>query len=166
MSYTRNTDPTYYYKNSGAVNCGSFALRLNEWYEPEEDYDEIYDWIIGMSWDYDDYEISNLYADIIIDRILSDFSDEIEICDGRAPSTSDTELIAFATFCEYDESEEYCNWDFHFKVFRNGIWQQKCGCFPPEFCELDEWGRYTSKVTYFYHKIGDTNESQCIHKRK
>ena len=153
MSYTRNTDPTFYYKNSGEVNCGSFALRLNEWYEPEEDYDTMYDWIIGMSWDYDDYEMSNLYAHAIIDRILEDFADEIEICDGRAPSTDDLELIAFATYCIYDESEEYCNWDFHFKVFRDGIWQQKCGCFKPEFCEFDEWGNYTSKITYFYHKI-------------
>ena len=153
MEYTRNTDPTFYYKNSGEVNCGSFALRLNEWYEPEEDYDTMYDWIIGMSWDYDDYEMSNLYADAIIDRILEDFADEIEICDGRAPSTDDLELIAFATYCIYDESEEYCNWDFHFKVFRDGIWQQKCGCYKPEFCELDEWGDYTSKITYFYHKI-------------
>ena len=153
MEYTRNTDPTFYYKNSGEVNCGSFALRLNEWYEPEEDYDTIYDWIIGMSWDYDDYEISNFYADAIIDRILKDFAGEIEICDGRAPSTDDLELIAFATYCIYDESEEYCNWDFHFKVFRDGIWQQKCGCFKPEFCEFDEWGDYTSKITYFYHKI-------------
>ena len=153
MEYTRNTDPTFYYKNSGEVNCGSFALRLNEWYEPEEDYDTIYDWIIGMSWDYDDYEISNLYADTIINRILEDFAGEIEICDGRAPSTDDLELIAFATYCIYDESEEYCSWDFHFKVFRDGIWQQKCGCYKPEFCEFDEWGDYTSKITYFYHKI-------------
>ena len=153
MEYTRNTDPTFYYKNSGEVNCGSFALRLNEWYEPEEDYDTMYDWIIGMSWDYDDYEMSNLYADAIIDRILEDFAGEIEICDGLAPSTDDLELIAFATYCIYDESEEYCNWDFHFKVFRDGIWQQKCGCFKPEFCEFDEWGNYTSKITYFYHKI-------------
>ena len=153
MEYTRNTDPTFYYKNSGEVNCGSFALRLNEWYEPEEDYDTMYDWIIGMSWDYDDYEISNFYANAIIDRILEDFAGEIEICDGRAPSTDDLELIAFATYCIYDESEEYCNWDFHFKVFRDGIWQQKCGCFKPEFCEFDEWGDYTSKITYFYHKI-------------
>ena len=158
MEYTRNTDPTYYQKHSGAANCGSFAFRLNEWYEPTEDYDEINDWLTEMGWNYDDNELADMYADILIDKILEDFAGEIEPCDGRAPSTKDTELIAFATFCYYDTDEDYCDWDFHFKVFRDGIWQQKCGCFKPEFCELEEWGRYNSKVSFFYHTIGESNE--------
>ena len=158
MEYTKNTDSTYYYKQAGEANCGSFALRLNEWYEPEEDYDDLYDWLIDMAWNYDDDDLSNLYADVIVEKICEDFAGEIEICDGLAPSTDDKELIAFATYCIYDEECGDCYWDFHFKVFRDGIWQHKCGCHKPEFCELDEWGRYISDVTYFYHKIGVSDE--------
>ena len=153
MYYTRNTDPTYYYKCSGEANCGSFALRLNEWYDPEDDYDIVHDWITEMAYDYDNDEISDIYADILIEKILDEFADEVEVCDGTLPITNDIELIAFATFCYYDEEEDNCNWDFHFKVYRDTIWQQKCGCLKPEFCELEEWGKYTSHVTFLYHKI-------------
>ena len=158
MYYTRNTDPTYYYKFSGNANCGSFALRLNEWYDPEPDSGDVYNWILDMACDYSDEEIANIYVDIIADRVMEDFGDKIELCDGRPPKTSDKELIALATFCYYDEEEIDCDWDFHFKVYRDGIWQQKNGCLKPSFCERDEWGKYNSDVIYFYHQIGESDE--------
>ena len=36
MEYTRNSDPEYYNKNRARANCGSYALRLREWYDPED----------------------------------------------------------------------------------------------------------------------------------
>ena len=36
MNYTRNSDPTYYKTHENETNCGSFALRLQEWYSPED----------------------------------------------------------------------------------------------------------------------------------
>ena len=75
-----------------------------------------------------------------------------ELCDGRPPTTSDKELIAFNGFCICDDDYN-TDVDFHFKVLRDGMWSEKPGREPVKFCELDEWGRYTGKTVYMYHKI-------------
>ena len=65
---------------------------------------------------------------------------------------SDEELIAFRAFVNED-----CNWDFHFKVLRNGLWQEKCGSDPVRFCEEDDWHNglveYISYTSYFAKKL-------------
>ena len=33
------------------------------------------------------------------------------------------------------------------------MWSEKPGSEPVKFCELDEWGRYTGKPVYMYHRI-------------
>ena len=163
MYYTRNSDLTYYETNRNEVNCGSYALRLNEWYSPEGYFEDtvgsyIEDWIIEMGeCGHTNEEISNVFGDILVEGILSEFDGELEPCDGRPPTTSDVELVSFNTFCIYEENE-YPDYDFHFKVLRDGKWMEKHG--PCPVCECDEfdWGRYIGKATYFYHKIG---EKEC-----
>ena len=134
MEYTRNSDPEYYDKNRYCANCGSYALRLCEWYDPEtylmDQTDTVYveEWIEHMALNgYDNYDITD-------------------------PTTSDKELIAFNGFCSCDDNYNI-DYDFHFKVFRDGMWSEKPGCEPVKFCELEEWGRYTGEPVYMYHKI-------------
>ena len=164
MEYTRNSDPEYYNKNRARANCGSYALRLREWYDPEGYFEaeegNIYDWVEELALNgYDNYEITNWYVEILVEGMLNEFGDELELCDGRAPDTSDKELIALNGMCIYYETGDV-DVDFHFKVLRDGMWSEKPGREPVKFCELDEWGRYTGKPVYMYHRIdmkGATN---------
>ena len=158
MYYTRNNDPTYYERNRCTSNCGSYALRLKEWYDPEAYLEEfvgdIYDWIYELSEEgYSEYEIACMYADTLIEGILNDFDGELELCDGRPPTTSDVELVAFNTWCYTDEYD--IDRDFHFKVFRDGCWMEKNGVNEVHKCEEDDWGKYNGDPYYMYHRIGD-----------
>ena len=167
MEYTRNRDLSYYTSNCCRANCGSYALRLNEWYDPEECFDkldiDLFDWIEEMALNgYSNYEITNQYVDILTEGMLHEFDNELELCDGRAPSTSDTELIALNGMCVYYETGDV-DVDFHFKVLRDGHWSEKPGRDSVRFCELDDWGRYIGEPVYMYHKIdmkgvGDEND--------
>ena len=156
MNYTRNSDLTYYETYRDCSNCGSYALRLNEWYDLDEYFEQVTGWFID-EWikekskeGYNDYEISTLYGNILVEGILEDLKGEIEICDGQPPKTKDVELIAFSTFCF---TNKYIDYDYHFKVFRDGKWMEKCGSEAVKECLRDEWGDYIGDVTYFYHKI-------------
>lgn len=160
MNYTRNSDPTYYKTHADETNCGSFALRLQEWYSPEDlfidEVGDIEDWLYNIVYEgYTEEDASEIYSDWLVEQIMQDFDGEIERCDGQPPDTSDKELIAFSTFCMWDADDEWYTCDFHFKVYRDGEWQQKCGHWPVESCELDEWDRYISTPVYFYHYIGE-----------
>ena len=160
MSYTRNSDLNYYETDRWATNCGSYALRLNEWYDLDEPFEEktgyyIDEWISEQSDNgLNDYEISTLYGDILVEIMLEELADELTICNGAPPSTSDVELIAFCTFC-YCENAKYPDYDYHFKVFRDSKWMEKVGTGPVHECTEDEWWDYIGDVTYFYHRIGD-----------
>lgn len=157
MYYTRNSDLNYYNAHPSAANCGSYALRLNEWYNPEDYFEDtegdIYDWVEQMKLNgYNDYEITNYYIDILVEGMLQEFGNELEVCDGRPPSTSDKELIALNGFCLWDEGYD-ADVDFHFKVFRDGRWSEKPGMEQVKFCDLDDWGRYIGEPVYMYHRI-------------
>ena len=159
MDYTRNSDLTYYESHPDDANCGSYALRLNEWYDPEEYFEDINGdirgWIEEMYEEgYSDCEITDIYSSILVEGMLQEFEGELELCDGRAPTTSDKELIAINSFCIFDEDYS-SDIDFHFKVFRDGIWSEKCGSEEIRFCEEDEWGRYIGDPVYMYHYIGE-----------
>ena len=159
MEYTRNSDPDYYNKHLSTSNCGSYALRLQEWYDPEPYFEmsegDLYEWVEEMTMSgYSDAEISTLYTHILVEGMLEEFEGELELCDGRAPSTLDKELIAMNSFCIFDEDYS-SDIDFHFKVFRDGIWSEKCGSEEVRFCEEDEWGRYIGDPVYMYHYIGE-----------
>lgn len=158
MGYTRNSDLSYYDSNFYDANCGSYALRLNEWYELDSSFEDVTgwyidDWIIEKNKQgYSDYEISCLYTNILTDCLLEEFSNELELCDGTLPKTNNVELIAFSTFC-YCGEKNNTDFDFHFKVFREGTWKEKCGTHKVRECELEDWRDYISDVVYFYHKL-------------
>ncbi len=158
MNYTRNSDLTYYETHRHEANCGSYALRLNEWYDLDYYFEDVTgyyidEWITEKSEEgYNDYEISTMYGDILVQGILEEFDGELEICSGWPSKTDDVELIAFSTYC-YASSSKYGDYDYHFKVFRDGKWMEKCGMEPVQECTEDGWGDYIGDVTYFYHKI-------------
>ena len=108
---------------------------------------------------YDDYEISTMYGDILVDGILEEFKGELEICDGQPPETENIELVAFSTFCYSTDTLNSVDYDYHFKVLRDGKWMEKCGMDKVRECTEDNWGDYIGDVTYFYHRIGGNDGS-------
>ena len=155
MKYKRNSDPDYYIDNQDESNCGSFALNLQGWYDPESyfyDYletNEMVDWMLGLTESYEDDEIATFYAEILVEGMLKEFEGELRRIARGCEIESNEELIEFRTFCfAWDET-----WDFHFKVFRDGIWQEKNGDGPVHECEEEEWGDYCSEIIYLAHKV-------------
>lgn len=163
MEYTKNSDPNYFEDNSECANCGSFAFNVEEWYNPELDLEEevlyIGAWMAelidnGYSCD----EVADIYAEILTESVLRDFEGEIREILFPSQVHNDEELIAFRGYCRYETGEDYIpDYDFHFKVFRDGIWQEKCGSQPVKFCTADDWTymtrTYNSETIYFAHRI-------------
>lgn len=160
-NYTRNSDLKFYERNRHDTNCGSFALRVNEWYEADGSFEELEgirleEWIRRGIFEYDltDYEVSNQLAAIFTKQIFRDF-DDIRIVKDFSEVENNEELIAFRTFSWWDGYYDTVDWDFHFMVFRNGEWQEKMGYGPVQSSEdTDEgWGDYISDTIYFAKKI-------------
>ena len=157
MNYTRNSNPNFYEEHQSVANCGSFAFQIEEWYSPEIYFDEdqdmcVEDWIEqGFESGCDEYDLSDGFAEILANYVLKDFED-VRYLLWPEELESNEELIAFRTFVDMD-----CNWDFHFKVYRNGFWQEKCGSDPVRFCEEDDWNNglteYISCTFYFARKL-------------
>lgn len=168
-TYTKNNDPFFYERYSLFTNCGSFALRVKEWYcpislvdrefmEPERE---------DMAWDMhndgvDFEEIRDIFLEWDVNAILKDFENEIRIVESReAELESDEELIAFRECVE--DMGDWISVDFHFRVYRDGLWQEKMGSGDVMVCEGDieddEWAYsadliYSGPIVYFAHKIG------------
>lgn len=161
MEYTKNSDPNYYEYNSEYANCGSFAFNVEEWYDPEDEFENevgyIDDWIMEMSDNgYSADEIADIYTEAITERVLKDFTNEIREITYPSEANDNEEVVALRGWC-YEDIDNFAEWDFHFKVLRNGIWQEKCGREPVKFCLEDEWSygfrTYNSNTIYFAHKI-------------
>ena len=154
MKYTRNYNPDFYTIYSDETNCGSFALNIEEWYSPDDIFmgrDAIESWIMdrcneGLS----EEESSDLYAQIVLKQIFEDFPDVRSVYPWEVED--DEELIAFRAFVDYT-----CDWDFHFKVLRDGRWQEKCGDSEVRDCKEYDWDynyfSYTSETYYLAKKI-------------
>ena len=157
MNYTQNHDPNYYEENRNISNCGSFAFQIKEWYSPDGEFEnemgyDIDEWVEqGIHEGFDEWEMSDGLANALTEYILSDF-DDVRYLINPSDVQPDEELIAFRTFVTND-----FNWDFHFKVLRNGLWQEKCGSDPVRFCEEDDWHNglmeYISYTSYFAKKL-------------
>lgn len=162
MDYKRNSDPYYYESHCENANCGSFALNLQGWYDPElyfeENHGYISDWIEEAEWEgWDDTEKSDFYANVLVDGMLIEFADELRILSSEKDDLLENEeLIAFRTYCtcENEDGWDWPRWDFHFRVFRGGRWQEKQGNSPVEdYCDMNDWGQYISEIFYFAHKV-------------
>lgn len=163
MEYTKNSNPNYYEENVEFSNCGSFAFNIEEWYNPGSDFvadfGSIEDWMMEMSLNgYNCDEIADIYAEELAKFIIEDFKEEIREITNFSEVKSNEELIAFRTCCRYETNEDWVpDFDFHFKVFRDGVWKEKCGSCPVRFCTEDDWAYvtriYNSNTIYFAHQI-------------
>lgn len=161
ISYRRNSNPKYYEEHCGEANCGSYALNLQGWYNPDIYFCDVYDCEYpedGMvelyGYGYDEDEINQLYAETLVEGILSEFEEELRLLQYGSKPKDNEELIAFRTYtsCE-GEDEDFFEYDFHFKVFRNKKWMEKHGARQVEECTEKDWGPYNSKTYYFAHRI-------------
>jgi len=151
MNYKRNNDLNYYNKYPDYANCGSYALRLEGWYDPEDYFykikGDIGEWAEEMMKIYNEYDVANLYAEILIEGMLQEFSNELRLINNYSEIKPNEELILFSTFCN-----GYDYYDFHFKVFRSGKWMEKNGSGEVHECDEDDWGDYISDVWCLAHK--------------
>ena len=153
MRYERNNDPNYYIEKQHYSNCGSFALNLKGWYDPEEYFYDIYGpidfWMESLREDYTNEELSDMYADVLVEGMLEEFKGELRLLECIDDEIDDDEeLISFRGVCDNDIDE----YDFHFKVFRNGRWMEKHGGGPVRECREWDWGWYISETYYFAHR--------------
>lgn len=157
MNYTRNHDPNFYEEYQAIANCGSFAFQVEEWYAPDDYFEDdngicIEAWIEeGLEEGCSEYDLADGLAEILANYILLDFED-VRYLMWPSELQENEELIAFRTFVD-----DSCNWDFHFKVYRNGLWQEKCGSDPVRFCDEWDWNNglldYISCTFYFARKL-------------
>lgn len=118
----RNADNT----DCREYNCGGFALETFSWYEPSyfngdgcflcEDLAEE---------GYDIESIQEILCSNCVDSILEDFGEKIRVVQRETDLKTDEELIAFRVDSGYEN--DYETQDFHFRVFRDGRWQEKSG---------------------------------------
>lgn len=165
LYYTTNTDKNFFRKNQKETNCGSFALNIEEWYQPDDSMDEDNDEFASYLWETGDYTLDEILIELLdrcVEGIDRDFGDEITFIDSPSQykEKENEELIAFRVGL-YDNDSFYISTDFHFRVFRNGRWQEKCGRGPIETdieleaddpWELYNW-IYNSPIVYFIHRL-------------
>lgn len=159
MTYTYNSDPQLYINHRTDTNCGSFALNLCEWYEPSielEEVDYVYDWMYEQAeGGATPMDVADAYVELIFDCLTEEFIiEEAEYAFGKPVPINNKELIALRTYCDFNIEDAWdIDWDFHFRVFRNGTWMEKNGCQEVHECDIKDWGKYNSKTIYFYHNI-------------
>lgn len=167
MTYNRGFE--FWNEEHRECNCGSYAFNLDEWYCPgylsgtyDDDDCEIpiflgYCEDDGMTED----ELANQLAGFYLDKIKKDFKDSIRIlCEQpRIVDLKDNEeLIAFRAGA-YSWGGCNCSsydYDFHFKVYRDGRWLEKKGSLAINFTTLDDWMGslyYNSETFYIIHRF-------------
>lgn len=164
MEYTANNDPNFYKSHCSVTNCGSYALRLKEWYDNEVDecFGGIEQWCLelleeGIS----DSDIPDMIAETYLDRICRDLGDSIKVLTRLDRATMlkvaahnfHEELIAFRTYVPIEEwdPEDYLEFDFHFRVYRDGRWMEKNGNHAVQECDISDWGKYNSSTFFLIH---------------
>ena len=164
MKYNKGFD--FWKENHEDCNCGSYAFNLDEWYHPgclcgEDSQDELLDSLeCWFAENCDDDELADKLADFYLNRIKDDFVDKItiSICEPNVELLdNNVEVIAFrAGVYEFGYYEPDFDYDFHFKVYRDGHWFEKRGFEPVRLTSLDEWSGsiyYNSQTFYITHQI-------------
>lgn len=125
-------------------NCGGYALRTFSWYCPNSCslIDKIEE-LLGEGFDFS--EIKDIMTEWMVKSMLSDFGDTLSVIDEKevpkAMKESDREVVAFRFGIECDDEDDWFDsiskgytpdyetlaTDFHFCVFRDGEWMEKCG---------------------------------------
>lgn len=118
----RNIDNT----DSWDYNCGGFALETFSWYEPDFFNDEGCYLCEDLAAENFSIEyIQEVLCKGCINSILEDFGEKIRVVLRKDNLKTDEELIAFRVDCGFETDYEIQ--DFHFRVFRDGRWQEKNG---------------------------------------
>ena len=167
MEYNKGLD--FWNEEHKNCNCGSYAFNLNEWYHPgcmcgryndcNDDVLYLLDcWHEGGA---DDDDLANDLASFYLDKIKNDFGDEVRIVFASELPTSvneGEEVVAFRAGAYAWEGYNCSSfdYDFHFKVLRNGHWFEKCGSGLIQETNLDEWTTsiyYNSKTFFIIHRL-------------
>lgn len=164
MLFSPNHDPNYFEEHSFLTNCGSFAFNIQEWYSPDDRFDED-DIILGNRlYEIDSLSVKNI-LELLYDRdvaqILEDF-DVKQVTDKDIPLNRNEELIAFRMCVNPNvpTEDEPLYIDYHFRVKRNGVWMEKIGChevqeihnYSEDPWEISEELIYTGPIAYFVKK--------------
>lgn len=151
----RNSDNTDVYM----YNCGGFALGTYNWYFPydEDEREELLCELYES--DDSDREIAETLLRIDLEWMVEEFDGQLRVLDKIEDLKDDETLIAYRV--GYDREESYkCGsatdgYDFHYKVFTDGCWREKCGstvCKPCRLWEHREWTywdfEYNSSMVY------------------
>lgn len=161
MEYNKGLD--FWKKEHKECNCGSYAFNLNEWYSPgvicgaddENGLMDCLDYWYGEG--YRREELADELAKFYLERIEDDFKDSIKIVT-EMPELyrPNAEVIAFRAAAYAGEDYENFDYDFHFKVFRDGKWLEKKGSQPIKFTSIEDWSGsicYNSQTFYIIHSL-------------
>lgn len=119
-------------KKAILYNCGGFALgTYDRVYPDDESREDVINDLIksGLEKEYIYKQVLESDTQALLKQFpsLSVFSGDPK---SYVPKENE-ELIAYRIWVNDDELD---NNDFHFKVFRDGKWQDKCGALEPRFC--------------------------------
>ena len=139
-----------------SYNCGGYALRTYSWYQPYND-EEDFVWDLGNLY-MGEEELARGALESCVDYMLEEFGEDLRVVADGEYDPQTEELIAFRTSTD-DETDSY-DWpdfDFHFKVFRDGKWMEKCGTEEIREADPDNWiigcYVYNSDTVYLAHKV-------------
>lgn len=177
MTYMRNSDRTKVNWN-GCLNCGSYALDVDNWFHPYSNWDEDDGREEWDAWTYDEraddieyYYTEGASFEEIYDHILEKDTAEILFqcpwvrqCDPRECDDG-RRMIAYRIGIDWDYLEDYgCfEGDFHFRLRENDVWTEKNGAGQVHTVEFDDiydtWecgsNTYDSPIIYFCFKEDD-----------
>ena len=146
-------------------NCGGYALRTFSWYTPYTKFEDELDYLEDLYNKIDDsIEVENIMLKRWTDFMLKEMSD-LRIIHSFSELNSNEELIAFRgsfIFNRYITDNDIwkadVDFDFHFRVFRDGHWMEKNGYTAIKECENNEdwdyWDYcYDSDIIYFAKQV-------------
>lgn len=154
-----------------SYNCGGYALRTFSWYLPystkDVDFEEEPNSMVAENLFFDGFSIEEIRQEILdknIDFMLKDFSENLRVLRDINDLKDTEELIAFKVGADsvYDENGEflYIDTDFHYRVFRDNVWLEKCGNGPIRLCDKiydDIWEIsgfcYNSETVFLAHNL-------------
>lgn len=157
-----------YNTDSLSYNCGGYALHTYAWYQPYDSvrYDvstllaELYRKNVIGCYDEngDDEDAAEYLVDLFDTYNQDEFKDLHPVCVGYIPSP-DEEIICFRAGVEIfpPYCEEDCvgfDVDFHYLLYRDGVWSSKCGGDPIEYYPeytLDQEDDLWNEEFYFYN---------------
>lgn len=117
-----------------AYNCGGYALGIYSWYRP---YDVGVADEIANALELDE-NIDDIIHDLFIstrDHILVEFPN-LRLIKKEDIDKYDS-VIAYRVGISQYSTYDHVDWDFHFRLYKDGKWTEKAGGLPISECEFD-----------------------------